>query len=238
MCKIKFSIITVTYNAEKTLEDTIKSVLSQKNVLIEYIIVDGKSTDSTIDIIKKYNNIIYVSERDSGIYDAMNKGLKIATGNFVLFMGADDIFYSSDVLEKVEQKIKKYDVVYYGNVLWKGTNHIHWGKFNKLKWAWSNISHQAIFYPQIVYKNYKYNLDYKIYSDNAYNLTLLKNSVKFEYLDLLITLYNMDGISSHVKDLNFERDRGKMVYQALGFFPTLLFFIHQLLIRFKNILHD
>lgn len=238
MSKIRFSIITVTYNAEKTLEKTIESVLSQKNVLTEYIIVDGKSTDRTIEIINKHNSIIYISEKDSGIYDAMNKGLKMATGDFVIFMGADDIFYSSDVLENVERKIKKTNIVYYGNVLWKGTNHIHWGKFNKFKWAWSNISHQAIFYPKNVYKNYNYNLDYKIYSDNAYNLTLLKNGVKFEYLDLLITLYNMDGISSHARDLKFENDRVKMIYQALGFFPTLIFIIHQLLIKLKKIIHD
>lgn len=99
----KISIITVVYNGGKTLSDSIKSVTEQCDVSLEYIIIDGASTDDTPEIIKTHRNQIdiLVSEPDGGIYDAMNKGLKIATGDIIGFLNADDIYYARDVLHKV-----------------------------------------------------------------------------------------------------------------------------------------
>ena len=96
---MKISIITITYNSEKTLDDTIKSVLSQNYNDIEYIIVDGNSKDSTIDIVKSYGDKIskFVSEKDSGIYDAMNKGLHLATGDVVGILNSDDVYFDEHV---------------------------------------------------------------------------------------------------------------------------------------------
>lgn len=101
----KISIITITFNAEKILERTILSVLNQTYKNIEYIIVDGGSKDGTLDIIKKYQDKIrWISEPDKGLYDAMNKGIKMATGEWINCMNADDIFASDDVLEKIFSK--------------------------------------------------------------------------------------------------------------------------------------
>ena len=93
----KFSVITVTYNAEAVLEDTIQSVISQTYRHVEYIIVDGASKDKTVEIIKQYESGIasWISEPDKGLYDAMNKGLKLATGDYVWFLNAGDTLYLS-----------------------------------------------------------------------------------------------------------------------------------------------
>lgn len=100
------TVITVVYNAKELLEETILSVLNQTYSNIEYIIVDGGSTDGTLDIIKKYQDKIskYISEPDQGIYDAMNKGMSLSKGQWLNFMNAGDSFYSNDVLQKVFER--------------------------------------------------------------------------------------------------------------------------------------
>ena len=100
---MKVSVITISYNSVFTIEDTIKSVLAQKDIDLEYIIVDGGSTDGTLDIINKYKNKIdkIISEPDRGIYDAMNKGIKCATGDVVGILNSDDFFKDHNVLSKV-----------------------------------------------------------------------------------------------------------------------------------------
>ena len=99
----KFSVITVTYNAEKVLEDTLQSVISQTYRHVEYIIVDGASKDGTIKIIDKYRERIHtvVSEPDKGLYDAMNKGIALATGDYLCFLNAGDSFHEDDALQEM-----------------------------------------------------------------------------------------------------------------------------------------
>ena len=230
------TIITATYNSEKTIRDTIDSVLSQSYNDIEYIIVDGYSKDKTISIIQSYGSRIkYISEPDKGVYDAINKGLRMANGDYVLVLGSDDMLYDNKCIEHIVSEMHEKSNVYYGNVLWKGTNHVHWGRFNKLKWAWSNISHQALFYPKTVYKTHDYELKYRIYADNVYNLKLLKEGIKFSYIDQIVTLYAMEGLSSNLKDACFDEDRNRLIYEALGLIPLCVFHAHQLLIKCKKI---
>ncbi len=116
---MKISIVTVCFNSENTIEDTIKSVLNQSYENIEYIIIDGNSTDKTKDIIKKYiNNIdIFISESDAGIYFAMNKGISAATGEFIGFLNSDDIFASENIIKSIAELIlsNQLDVIY-GNL--------------------------------------------------------------------------------------------------------------------------
>lgn len=99
----KFSIITVTYNAEKVLEDTIQSIVTQSYKNVEYIIVDGGSTDGTLTIVNKYKEHIHtiVSEPDKGLYDAMNKGIKLATGDYLCFLNAGDGLHEDDTLLRI-----------------------------------------------------------------------------------------------------------------------------------------
>ena len=119
--KIKISIITVSYDAAKTIEQTIYSVINQTYDNIEYIIIDGGSTDRTVDIIKKNENEIayWVSESDKGIYDAMNKGIDVATGDYIYFLGADDWLVNKNIIYKIASRIMHYNDYdfYCGNVI-------------------------------------------------------------------------------------------------------------------------
>lgn len=118
---MKISLITVTYNSEKTLCDTIESVFAQTYKDIEYILVDGLSKDKTVDIIRKYEpqfarRMKWISEKDSGLYDAMNKGIQMATGDVVGILNSDDFFTSNDVIEKVVAGFTKDTDAVYGDI--------------------------------------------------------------------------------------------------------------------------
>ena len=183
---MKISIITVCFNSEATIENTLKSVGEQTYKDIEYIIIDGGSTDGTCGIIERYLPYIttFVSEPDNGIYDAMNKGLDRATGDYVLFLGSDDRLMDKDVIKNVVNKIStnKGDV-FYGDVYREVRKDYYCGKFNRYKLAVKNISHQAIFYPIFIYKKNRYNTDYSVFADYYYNIHLLisLNYLKFLY---------------------------------------------------------
>ena len=159
------SIVTVSYNAVKDIEKTILSVLNQTYPNIEYIIIDGGSTDGTLDIIKKYEDKIsyWVSEPDKGIYDAMNKGTLKATGVWLNFMNAGDTFYNEHVLEKVFKDNDWSDAdVIYGNV------NIEYPKKTKLKkpLPLKRIEQQMVFCHQgsfvrtMLQKQYLFNTTY------------------------------------------------------------------------------
>lgn len=109
---MKISIITITYNSEKTLRDTIESVLSQSYQDIEYIIVDGKSKDGTCDIIRSYGERIatFVSEKDNGLYDALNKGIRLATGDVVGFLHSDDMYASNETVKLLAEAFTKFNI--------------------------------------------------------------------------------------------------------------------------------
>lgn len=222
---MKISIITPTFNSEKTLKETIESVVGQTYQNIEYIIIDGKSSDTTLSIIKEYSErykgiIKYISEEDNGIYDAMNKSLNILTGDFFIFLGSDDIFNDKDVLQRISLQLKNKDSVYYGDVLFKNTQKRYIGKITKYKILSFNICHQAIFYPQKLIKK-KYDTDYKILADYVYNLELYSTLQKFEYLNEIISIYNEEGISSKVYDIKFVRNKYKIIYKNFGFLTML-----------------
>ena len=190
------SIITVSYNAEKTIEKTILSVINQTYPNVEYIIIDGGSTDGTVDIIKKYADKIayWVSEPDKGIYDAMNKGIKLATGEWINFMNAGDIFNDKYVLEKVYSK--KYDIntkfIYSDYFIYDFRN-----KFRKIIASRDKgiLLHQSTIYKKELHDIYGYYLVTPTYiiSDYLFFLSIPQNYM--EKCPVPISINDKAGIS-------------------------------------------
>ena len=207
---MKITILTVCFNAESTIEKAILSVISQTYRDIEYVIVDGGSSDATLSTIEKYRNnqFVILSEPDEGIYDAINKGLRLASGDFILVLGADDSLYNDNVIQDV-------DSIYYGNVCRSLKRDIYCGKYNSYKLAVKNISHQAIFYPKSVFKNKEYKTEYKLFADYVYNVELW-NSKKFQYIPIVVSNFCNGGSSATLKDLFFEKNRKTLICNNLG----------------------
>lgn len=205
MDSLKISVITVCYNAVKTIEDTMLSVFNQTYQNVEYIIIDGGSVDGTVDIIKKYLDKVayFVSERDNGIYDAMNKGLEVATGDYVNFMNAGDLFYNNTVLARVANEIVWESDVVFGDVAYKFDDIIYREKanpfYNHLPLHHSmGFNHQCTFVKAQLARSLKFDLKYKLASDYNMIISIFKNKGSFQQLnDLIVAIYNFDGVSSH-----------------------------------------
>lgn len=155
----KISVITITFNAEKVLERTMQSVLNQTFADIEYIIVDGESNDGTLDIIKQYanldNRIRWISESDKGLYDAMNKGVKMATGEWINCMNAGDIYASNDVLENVFSKDYSNNItfLYSDNYYLEENGNVTYAKHNHKTLS---ILHQSCIYRRGLHAEHGY----------------------------------------------------------------------------------
>lgn len=223
-----FSIIIPTFNSEAVLKDCLESISTQSFKNYEVILVDGKSTDATIDIVKMFSNKIdsikWISEYDKGIYDAMNKGIEMAKGKYLLFFGSDDTLYSKTVLEQISKIIETNtaDVVY-GNVISKVFNGVYDGEFTFSKLSEKNICHQAIFFKKIVFdKIGGFNLKYKMCADYDHNIRwFFSSKISRLYVDLIITNYGDSGYSSFNRDLVFDKDRNiKFMTHGIGKLST------------------
>lgn len=202
--KLRISIITVSYNAASTIEQTISSVVNQSYPHIEYIIIDGGSTDGTVDIIKKYKDKIayWISEPDGGIYDAMNKGMSVATGDYVYFLGADDTLLNMGTIENVISEINQShaDIYSYGVYLvrscdnkqrYVGNEYAH-----KCEFPLRMIPHQGMFVKTILAKNIGFDIKYRIAADHKFFLCCkLKKDIKIIYSDKAVAFFSQDGMS-------------------------------------------
>lgn len=216
---MKFSIITVSYNSEKTIERTIKSILSQTYQDYEYIVVDGASKDSTIDIVKAYNSefngkLKYVSEPDKGIYDAMNKGIKIAQGEIIGIVNSDD-WLDSQALDNILSALESTNnpnAVYTGDICYHyqdGTTQIisynqkdldHYAKVWRL-----GINHPATFVPKALYEKYGiFDINIKLQADSDFIDRLYYNNVKFVFLDHIISNQSDGGASTNNLDKSLK----------------------------------
>ncbi len=228
---VKFSIITITYNAAQWLERTILSILSQSYPDIEYIIIDGASTDGTVDIIKQYAPGIsfWSSEPDKGLYDAMNKGLKHATGDYVWFINAGDSLPNADLVQRIAMKIAKRkhkpDVVYgetsivdaEGNVL--GLRRLRAPK--KLTWKSFRmgmlVCHQSFLVKREIAP--EYDLSYRLSSDFDWCIRCLKAS-KANYNTRMVLSYFLDeGLSSQQRKASLK-ERYDIMCKYYGKFVT------------------
>ncbi|MDM3862941.1 MAG: glycosyltransferase family 2 protein, partial [Aphanizomenon gracile PMC644.10] len=161
------SIITVVFNGEKYIEQTIQSVINQSYSNIEYIIIDGASTDETVSIIRKYDNQIsyWISEPDNGIYSAMNKALSIATGDWIFFLGSDDILFDGEVINKIFHSQKYLDVdIIFGDVLYMNSYYFK-SQLNYKILLRNTLHHQSCFYSKYLFNDFRYQDIYKICAD-------------------------------------------------------------------------
>ena len=206
---MKISLITVTYNCDRTLEDTFRSVREQNSKELEYIVIDGGSTDRTVDIIKENDDIIsfWSSAPDKGIYDAMNKGLKQATGDYVGFLHSDDMFFSADTLKNIMQAIKAgHPDVFYGDL-----EYVHAESTGKVIRKWRSRSftpellrrgwmppHPTLYVrKEIIDKTGFFDTSYRIAADYDYILRLFtQKDLKTFYLPEVIVKMRLGGASN------------------------------------------
>jgi glycosyltransferase involved in cell wall biosynthesis len=195
------SIVTVVYNSEEDIEKTIISVINQSYKNYEYIIIDGCSNDNTISIIKKYDLYIdyWISEKDKGIYDAMNKGVRLSKGDYLIFMNSGDQFYNDTVIHDVFYQITQTDIIYghwkvnYGNNIIKNAipediKNIERGMY---------ISHQAIFAQRKLLIRYPFDLNYKISADYDFLMSCYRNGAHFKLTNVVITIISAGGLSDN-----------------------------------------
>ena len=222
---LKITIVTVCYNAEETIEKTIESVVSQDYTDIEYLIVDGKSTDRTLGIVNRYQDISYIrviSEKDSGLYNAMNKGADLATGDYILYLNSGDYLYDNSVLSDLVPELTA-DIVY-GNVIrrkyegdilekYPGKNRVMW-----LLLQGKMMSHQVMFTKTEIMKRYGFDESYKITADYNFLVRAKKDSCSMHYVDRTVSVVeNMEGLSS--QDSNMEIMRAEDDKSLRTYFP-------------------
>jgi glycosyltransferase involved in cell wall biosynthesis len=210
------SIITVCLNSRKTIQRTIESVLNQTYQNIEYLIIDGCSTDGTLDIINKYIDKIsyFKSEPDYGIYDAMNKGISFANGQLIGIINSDD-WYEYDAVENVISCLndKQNEVVLYGLMrlfknekLWTIKSHCH------LFLNEGMINHPTCFVSKSIYKNYGlFDLKYKYSSDYDFMLRLIRRDVKFIQIEKILA--NMDQYGLSFNNLDAVKETYSILYK-------------------------
>lgn len=206
---MKVSIVTITYNSEKTLKDTIESVISQTYKEIEYIIVDGNSSDKTIEIVNSYRDKIskFISEKDNGIYDAMNKGIRLARGDIVGILNSDDIYFDKYVIENVVKKFKQSGVdSIYGDLYYVEENDL-----NKVVRYWKSSAfregsfakgwhppHPTFFVKREVYEKYGlFDFEMKVSADFELMLKFLeKYRISTTYLPKVLVRMRTGGESN------------------------------------------
>ena len=230
------SVITVVYNGENVLERTIRSVLQQTYTNIEYLVIDGGSADGTVEVIKKYaaavRRLNWVSEKDRGIYDAMNKGMKMAKGDYLLFLNAGDELFSPDTLQNIFNPASGIlQDVFYGETMFVDFQGKESGKRSELtphqlpeKLSWKNLARGMVVCHQsfIVKKSIAplYNLKYKYTADIDWMIACLKNSKEIVNTNLIVSNFLTGGFSkkNHFSSL---MERFTVLQKHFGLIPTL-----------------
>ena len=218
---MKVSIITVCYNAKSTIEKTIKSVISQTYRDIEYIIIDGASTDSTLRIIEKYKEKVsyFKSESDSGIYNAMNKGINASTGDILYFLNANDYLFDEKVVEDVVNhfKITKAKIIFGDMSFIKETGEEKERRSfelaDKLFLTSENLCHQGIFYKkEVIEVCGLYDEKYKLLADYDLNLNaIIKNKFKTRHIQRTIAKFTLEGQSNSEKLKDLQETEKKEI---------------------------
>lgn len=230
----KFSIITVTYNAGKVLEDTIQSVVFQTYRNVEYIIVDGGSTDNTLDVVHKYQERIskVISEPDKGLYDAMNKGIRMATGDYLCFLNAGDELHENETLQKIVYTLKGKELpdVIYGETAivdeeghflhmrrLSTPEHLHWKSFKE----GMLVCHQAFFARRELALANPYDLRYRFSADFDWCIRIMKQSKNLHNTHLTLIDYLNEGMTTQNHKASLK-ERFRIMTKHYGWISTIL----------------
>ena len=226
------SVITPTFNSGAKIAATVASVLSQREGLYEFLVIDGGSADDTLAHLRARGSALrYLSEPDQGIYDAMNKGIRLTSGEFLYFLGAGDRLLPG-VLEAVAAEIRKLScqgqtsrpTLLYGNVDWSSYSRPYDGRFNRFKLLRRNICHQAIFYQRSVFERLGfYNTKYRSLADWEFNIRCFNDQgIHKRYVPLRIADYEGGGNSNTTPDLAFHAEFPRLARQHYGVSIALL----------------
>lgn len=195
------TVVTVVFNGAKVLEETIQSVINQTYSNVEYLVIDGGSTDGTLDIIRKYEHVIdyWVSEKDFGIYDAMNKGIKIAVGAWINFMNAGDSFLNTTVIQNVfdGQQYENIQIIYGNHKVREKNDRIRQAQIGKVEnlWQGSQFCHQATFVAVAFHKSFPFDLRTKIVADFEFFYRAWKSKANFLNCRGTICMFEAGGVS-------------------------------------------
>ena len=242
-----FSIITVTYNAGKVLEDTILSVISQTYRNVEYIIVDGSSKDNTLKIIGKYPKHVskMVSKPDKGLYDAMNKGIRMATGDYLCFLNAGDKFHEKETLQKIAETLKDKDLpdVIYGEtaIVDEDGNFLHMRRLStpeRLNWKSFKqgmlVCHQAFLAKRELALKYPYDMQYRFSADFDWCIRIMKEAKCLHNTRLTLIDYLNEGMTTRNHKASLK-ERFHIMAKHYGWVSTILhhcwFVIRLILVR-------
>ena len=216
------SIIIPTYNAADVLKECLLSVTAQPEKNFQIIVMDGGSTDGTLNILTEFAEhiAVLVSEPDKGIYDAMNKAVDEAEGKWLYFMGADDRLLPG--FSEMAALLKDENTLYYGDVSSDGE--MLQGPFSNYRLAKYCMNHQTEFFPAKIFKKYKYCGKYKVYADYALNIQCWgDSSIKKQYYPIKVVWYNLTGFSATTSDDLFKKEKPMLIKQSMGWLMYLRF---------------
>jgi glycosyltransferase involved in cell wall biosynthesis len=220
---LPLSIITINYNNAAGLRKTIESVISQSFKDIEYIIIDGGSTDGSKELIEKYAESItyWVSEKDNGIYPAMNKGIQVANGEYLLFLNSGDWFYENTTLSMAIPLLRPFDIVY-GNTMNFKSDGTTWLQnppaelsLYSLGYRWNSLPHQAMFTKRNLFEKYGgYDENLKMVADWAfYLIAIFKHNCSYKRIDNIIAWYYFEGFSANINNEPLQKAERALVLE-------------------------
>lgn len=229
---MKISVVTVCYNSEDVIEKTVQSVINQTFDDFEYIIIDGASTDKTLEVVNKYKDKIskIISEKDRGIYDAMNKGIANAEGQYIIFLNADDVFLHENVLKLAAENMNNNKDLYYGDLVFleKATGKINNRKQDNVNYVYlcgGMLFHPAIFASKSLFEKVGvFDTKYRIAADYDWILkAIVKNNASCEYIGIPTTIFSEgEGASTNPKNKALHKNERKEI-QHKYFNPVTVF---------------
>lgn len=235
-----YSVVIPTYNCGRKLAATIESVLSQPEDLYEMIVVDGGSTDETLEVVAEYGgHLKYISEPDQGVYDAINKGVSASAGKYLLFLGAGDRLREGVLAQVAKSLPEGVPALVYGDAYLMRFDALSGGAYEMLDFIKKNMCHQAIFYERTIFDLLGgYELKYKVYADWAFNLKCFADPrVRKIYVEMIIADFEGWGISDTQEDHMFSRDLPRLIWEHVGVNGYLHHGIYLTRVAFYNFRH-